>query len=58
MTANIFTYCDSCGELLRVEVEFPGWDGPFKTTECTCPHCGAKLRVWDNHKYDANGNVI
>lgn len=52
MTANIFTLCDSCNELLRVEVEFPDLDGPFETTECTCPHCGAKRVVWDNHKYE------
>lgn len=57
MTANIFAYCDSCGKLLRVEVEFPSWDGPFKPTKCTCPHCGAKLLVEDKHKYDPNGNI-
>ena len=42
MKGFIRSYCDNCGKMNRVEVEFKEFNKPFEDTIYTCSHCGAK----------------
>jgi len=47
MNAFIRTTCPECGELLRVNVDFPSDDRGFTSREYTCEHCNYEMIVED-----------
>lgn len=57
MTAFIYTTCPECGELLRVNVEFPHSDRGFTSKKHICEHCSCEMLVEDKHVYK-NGKIV
>lgn len=53
----IRSYCDECGKMNRVEVEFKDFNKPFEDTIYTCSHCGAKNLLTDPHEYNNDGTI-
>lgn len=53
----IRSYCDECGKMNRVEVEFKDFNKPFEDTIYTCSHCGAKNLLTDPHEYNVDGTI-
>lgn len=57
MKGFVRTYCDECGKMNRVEVEFKDFNKPFEDTTYTCSHCGAKNLLTDPHEYNDDGTI-
>lgn len=57
MKGFVRTYCDECGKMNRVEVEFKDFNKPFEDTIYTCSHCGAKNLLTDPHEYNDDGTI-
>lgn len=57
MNGFVRTYCDECGKINRVEVEFKDFNKPFEDTIYTCSHCGAENLLTDPHEYNDDGTI-
>lgn len=57
MKGFVRSYCDDCGKMNRVKVEFKDFNKPFEDTIYTCSHCGAKNLLTDPHEYNDDGTI-